>query len=500
MGSQRVVTTGDGRFRFSGLRPGGRYASRAWQLGVEFLPGQTYYAELAASPPPETVIGVRRWAYEPIDSTFAAGSVGVSLAMDAAGQLRAAYHVPAADAQLRYAVRTSQGWASEIVETAAASGAVDIGLYCSLVLEASGRPHIVYLRLAGNGTTEIRYARRETSGWTIEAVPITTSTWQPRLLLDAAGQPHIVEARGYPDSTVTHHWKDAGGWQQELVAAGGYPFLVDAALDAHGRLNVAFQASTDTTTGPGLWRAVREPSGWQFNLADFLAYATFAGSLDFVAGLPRLAYRYTEPYGVNASVKYAAWNGADWELEVIDPGLLPVAVSHAEGIAGGGPLVVYDTPRGISTAVGLGGGGWYRSLLHRGLTGSYNDLLRDADGRARLAYTDWHTGVLWHALSLELIDPQWAPPVAAITAPAAGGTVSGVVAIRASAQGPLGIHHVDILVDGVVVTTLNAAPYAFEWDTRTVSSGAHQLTVRATDATGAVATHTIDLTVLNVRQ
>jgi subtilisin family serine protease len=498
MGSQRVVTSRDGRFLFSGLRPGGHYASRTWQLGVEFLPGQTYYAELAASSPPETVIGVRRWAYDPIDTTFAAGSAGLSLAMDAAGQARAAYHIPGFDAQLRYAVRTSQGWASEIVETAAASGAADVGLYSALSLDASGQPHIVYLRLATNGTPLIRYARREASGWVIEDVPATTSTWPPRMVLDAAGRPHVLDTRAYPAGTITHHWKDAGGWQQEVVIAGGYPYLVDAALDPYGRVNIAFQSSTGTATGPGFWRAVREPSGWQFNLADFLAFSTFSGSLGFAGGLPRLAYRYIEAYGVNPSVKYAAWDGAAWQAEVVDPSLFAFAVAHAEDVAAGGPLVVYVNSRGFATAVGLGGGGWYRTLLHRGLTGFHNDLIRDADGRARLAYTDWHTGFLWHARSLELLDPQWTPPVAALTAPAAGSAITGVVAVRATAQGPLGIRHVEILVDGVVVTTLNAAPYVFEWDTRTVSSGQHQLTARATDATGAVATHSLGVTVVNV--
>jgi hypothetical protein len=35
------------------------------------------------------------------------------------------------------------------------------------------------------------------------------------------------------------------------------------------------------------------------------------------------------------------------------------------------------------------------------------------------------------------------------------------------------------------------------WDTRTVSNGVHQLTARAIDVTGAVATHTIVVKVLN---
>ena len=39
-----------------------------------------------------------------------------------------------------------------------------------------------------------------------------------------------------------------------------------------------------------------------------------------------------------------------------------------------------------------------------------------ADGSGHLVYAEQNTGFLWHARSLQLVEPAWVPPVAAITA------------------------------------------------------------------------------------
>jgi subtilisin family serine protease len=495
MGSHRVVTGADGRYHFRALRPGGRYVARTWRLGVDFLPGRTSYAELATSPATETIIGVRRWAHDPVDTTWAAGSAALSLGLDAAGEPRVAYRLPFEN-QLRYAARTPQGWAVEVVESAAASGALAVGNACSLAIDASGRPHIVYGRFASDGTPGLRYAVRDSTGWTIDDVPASPPGWQSRFVLDLAGLPHIVEAQPNTAGSLVHRWKDAGGWHDEQIVDAEYLALSDVALDPQGRVHIAYQSNGGSQQmGAGFWHAVREPWGWRHTLAHVMPFAGNPASLDFSGALPRLAYRYTEPYGVNPSLRHGAWDGTAWTSAVVHPGLLPAAVSLVEGIAGGS-LIAYDSPVGLMSALGLWGG-WARRLVHRGLTGAYHDMARDPGGRAHLTYTDWHTGFLWHARSLSWQEPAWSPPIVAITTPAPGRTVGGVVPIRATAQGPLGIHHVDLLIDGVLVTRLGAAPYAFVWDTRMAPDGVHQLMARVTDATGATATHAIAVTVVN---
>jgi hypothetical protein len=84
------------------------------------------------------------------------------------------------------------------------------------------------------------------------------------------------------------------------------------------------------------------------------------------------------------------------------------------------------------------------------------------------------------------LDNDKTPPTASLTAPAPGATVSGAVALSASASDDIGVVSVDFLVDGAVASTKTAAPYSWTWNTATVSNGSHQLRVRARDAAGNV--------------
>ncbi|HMG55647.1 MAG TPA: PHB depolymerase family esterase, partial [Kofleriaceae bacterium] len=74
------------------------------------------------------------------------------------------------------------------------------------------------------------------------------------------------------------------------------------------------------------------------------------------------------------------------------------------------------------------------------------------------------------------------PPSVAITAPAAGATVSGTIAVAVSASDNVGVARVDVLVDGAVAGSDTAAPYSVAVDTTALASGGHTLSARAVDA------------------
>lgn len=89
--------------------------------------------------------------------------------------------------------------------------------------------------------------------------------------------------------------------------------------------------------------------------------------------------------------------------------------------------------------------------------------------------------------------PMCPPPTVALTAPAAGATVSGMVALTATATASatysLTIASVQFFVDGT--TSLGMAtmsPYTVNWDSTKVVSGSHLLTATATDSHGGTAT------------
>lgn len=91
------------------------------------------------------------------------------------------------------------------------------------------------------------------------------------------------------------------------------------------------------------------------------------------------------------------------------------------------------------------------------------------------------------------------PPTVAITAPAAGVTVSGAVSLTASASDNVGVASVQFRVDGANVgSPVTAAPYTFLWDSTTVTNGPHTVTAVAKDAAGNATTSAgVSVTVSN---
>jgi subtilisin family serine protease len=80
------------------------------------------------------------------------------------------------------------------------------------------------------------------------------------------------------------------------------------------------------------------------------------------------------------------------------------------------------------------------------------------------------------------VDVDRVPPAAAITSPAAGDVVSGPTTVAADASDDRGVARVELHVDGALVGTDTAPPWAFEWDARTMADGSHTLVAKAWDA------------------
>jgi regulation of enolase protein 1 (concanavalin A-like superfamily) len=93
-------------------------------------------------------------------------------------------------------------------------------------------------------------------------------------------------------------------------------------------------------------------------------------------------------------------------------------------------------------------------------------------------------------------EPDTTAPATSITAPADGATVTGSVSVTADATDNTGVARVELWVDGALALTDTTAPYAFAWDTTTLTDGAHTLQTRAYDAadnTGTSSTVTVQV-------
>jgi hypothetical protein len=91
------------------------------------------------------------------------------------------------------------------------------------------------------------------------------------------------------------------------------------------------------------------------------------------------------------------------------------------------------------------------------------------------------------------------PPTVSMTAPTAGATVSGTVAVAASASDNVAVASVQYVLDGANYgSPLTAAPYSFSWNSATVGNGTHTWAAIASDASGNTATSsTVSFTVNN---
>jgi uncharacterized protein (TIGR03118 family) len=89
------------------------------------------------------------------------------------------------------------------------------------------------------------------------------------------------------------------------------------------------------------------------------------------------------------------------------------------------------------------------------------------------------------------IDPGATPPdtvAPKVTLSNAAGTVSGTVALTATATDNVGVSSVKFYAGTALVGTATKAPFTVQWDTSTVANGAYQLTAKAADAAGNTTT------------
>lgn len=93
--------------------------------------------------------------------------------------------------------------------------------------------------------------------------------------------------------------------------------------------------------------------------------------------------------------------------------------------------------------------------------------------------------------------PTGTPPTVQLTSPAAGATVSGDVALTATASDDTGVARVDFLVDGAQVGSDSSAPYEVAWSSASVANGSHTVTARAVDTAGNTATSARTITTSN---
>ena len=86
-------------------------------------------------------------------------------------------------------------------------------------------------------------------------------------------------------------------------------------------------------------------------------------------------------------------------------------------------------------------------------------------------------------------------PTVSITSPASGATVSGSVALAATASDNVGVVRVEFYADGNLVGADTSSPYTVTWNASLAVPGSHTIQARAYDAAGNTTTSSVTVTV-----
>ncbi|MBK6685592.1 MAG: VCBS repeat-containing protein [Deltaproteobacteria bacterium] len=92
--------------------------------------------------------------------------------------------------------------------------------------------------------------------------------------------------------------------------------------------------------------------------------------------------------------------------------------------------------------------------------------------------------------TINVVVDNTSPPFVSIAAPQANRAYGGTLQVDLTATDAAGVASVAILVDGVTITSLTAAPYTYAIDTRSLAEGDHTLEIRARDQRGNEGTTT----------
>lgn len=275
------------------------------------------------------------------------------------------------------------------------------GQYAALALDSSNRPHIMYYDLA-NGN--LKYASRIDDGqWHIETVTYVEKYGAGvSLAMDDGDNPHIsynYYDRAVPGGYLMYGWRDGGGWHFDTVSTelSFGDWYTSLALDANNAPHIAYCVDYGSEFKDMLKYATKDGSGWQTLIVVYVEGENFEQpsiALDG-DGHPHISYADT----TNFDLKYASWNGAEWQTQTLDSsGNVGWHSSLVFGKDGYPRISYYDGTNNKLMYLSRDGEGWHFFVVgdaddYRMVTALDLDQL----GLPRIAYMDDRGNTLKHA-------------------------------------------------------------------------------------------------------
>ena len=228
-----------------------------------------------------------------------------SLVLDATG----APHIAYGGDFLYYTSYDGGTWQRQIVDTSDS-----VGYFTSLRLDAAGYPHISYFDAKN---ADLKYAWYDGTSWHTTTVDSAGDVGQfNSLVLDAAGYPHISYFRSWPECDLLYARFDGTSWLTETVASDGWSgFYTSLALDSAGHPQISYYQVASYHI---LKYASYDGNSWSIETVED-GLPTWGGSTSLVldsADRPHISYFGF--YGYLTGLKYAYYDGTGWIREHVD--------------------------------------------------------------------------------------------------------------------------------------------------------------------------------------
>jgi hypothetical protein len=154
---------------------------------------------------------------------------------------------------------------------------------------------------------------------TVETVP-DSDKCEAALALDNNGKPGIVY---FSDADLKYAYFDGSTWQSDLV--GGCPGgeWCSIAFDSLGHPHISYYAYT-AGYGGALYYGYRDASGWSLTLVDYDEDLYDVGLANSIAldsyDRPHISYSeyYYEGGFLQNNLKYAFWDGYEWNVDMVE--------------------------------------------------------------------------------------------------------------------------------------------------------------------------------------
>ena len=277
----------------------------------------------------------------------------------------------------------------------------DYGKYSHLVVDGSGRRHIIYFgiedRWAEVSLIYLKHASWESALWKIQepvtANPIYSMIYPQESAVDSSGRLHsIYVLEDWLEGTATLYYITNLEAEPDAIPIheSSDQSITEASIAINpetGLPRICFFDGSDS-----LVYASFEGNQWRHETVDTAEYVGWANDLALDAvGHPMISYADS----TNSALKFASYDQDTWSIEIVEGGIDPGASSIAVG-SGGHPCIAYhDYDTGELRLARHDAEGWHISILDsEGDVGRYCSLALDSLDRVRLVYYNATIGKL----------------------------------------------------------------------------------------------------------